>query len=177
MLGTVLLWIPYFMNLLIIYFVISWLPAVLRGASMPISAGVTAISLFSLGGIAGSLLQGVSMQKVGANRLLAAEFGLSVLLIGSLGVLPPSFGLIMAVAFLLGILVQGAQAGLNALVAEFYPTAIRSTGVGWALGVGRIGSIVGPVLGEVAPWGHLSSTTQKPRNKLARAYPDTAKAS
>ena len=148
-LGTVLLWVPYFMNLLIIYFVISWLPAVLRQASMPISAGVTAISLFSLGGIIGSLLQGISMRKVGSSRLLAAEFGLSVLLIGSLGVLPASFGLIMTVAFVLGILVQGAQAGLNALVSEFYPTAIRSTGVGWALGVGRIGSIIGPVLGGI----------------------------
>lgn len=146
-LGTVLLWVPYFMNLLIIYFVVSWLPAVLRQAGMPISAGVTAILLFSLGGIIGSLLQGISMRKLGSSRLLAAEFGLSLLLIGSLGVLPPSFGLIMGVAFVLGVLVQGAQAGLNALVSEFYPTAIRSTGVGWALGVGRIGSIVGPILG------------------------------
>ena len=148
-LGTVLLWVPYFMNLLIIYFVISWLPAVLRQASMPTSAGVTAISLFSLGGIVGSLIQGVAMEKLGGSRLLVTEFGLSVLLIGFLGVLPASFGPIMAVAFVLGILVQGAQAGLNALVADFYPTAIRSTGVGWALGVGRIGSIVGPVLGGV----------------------------
>ncbi len=148
-LGTLLLWVPYFMNLLIIYFVISWLPAVLRQSGMAISAGVTAISLFSLGGIIGSLLQGVSMRKLGASTLLAAEFGLSLLLIGSLGVLPPSLGMILGIAFVLGILIQGAQAGLNALVAEFYPTAIRSTGVGWALGVGRIGSIVGPILGGI----------------------------
>ena len=148
-LGTVLLWVPYFMNLLIIYFVISWLPAILRQASMPISAGVTAISLFSLGGIVGSLVQGISMQRLGSSRLLIAEFVAAVLLIGSLSVLPASFGLVAAVAFVLGIAVQGAQAGLNALVAEFYPTAIRSTGVGWALAVGRIGSIVGPILGGV----------------------------
>jgi len=148
-LGTVLLWIPYFMNLLIIYFVISWLPAVLRQTGMPIAAGVTAISLFSLGGIIGSLLQGVTMRKAGATPVLVSEFGLSILLIGSLGVLPPSLAMILTIAFVLGILVQGAQAGLNALVAGFYPTAIRSTGVGWALGVGRIGSVVGPILGGV----------------------------
>ena len=148
-LGTILLWVPYFMNLLIIYFIISWFPAVLHNANMPTSAGVTAITLFSLGGIAGSLLQGVTMQKAGASRTLGVEFFLSMLLIGSLAVLPASFGLIMSVAFILGVAVQGAQAGLNALVAEFYPTAIRSTGVGWALGVGRIGSIAGPVLGGV----------------------------
>jgi AAHS family 4-hydroxybenzoate transporter-like MFS transporter len=147
--GTLLLWVPYFMNLLIIYFVISWLPAILRQASMPISAGVMAISLFSLGGIAGSLLQGVTMRRFGNRPVLVVEFGVSVLLIGSLAVLPASYGLIMVVAVLLGIFVQGAQAGLNALVAAFYPTAIRSTGVGWALGVGRIGSVVGPILGGV----------------------------
>ena len=55
----------------------------------------------------------------------------------------------MSVTFILGFTVQGAQGGLNALVASFYPTAIRSTGIGWALGIGRIGSIVGPVLGGV----------------------------
>jgi len=49
----------------------------------------------------------------------------------------------------LGCSVQASQSGLSALAASFYPTAIRSTGVGWALGVGRIGSIVGPVLGGV----------------------------
>jgi AAHS family 4-hydroxybenzoate transporter-like MFS transporter len=147
--GTLLLWVPYFMNLLIIYFVISWLPAILRQAGMSITAGVMAISLFSLGGIAGSLLQGVTMRGFGNRLVLVVEFGVSVLLIGSLAVLPPSYGLIMVVAVLLGIFVQGAQAGLNALVAAFYPTAIRSTGVGWALGVGRIGSVVGPILGGV----------------------------
>lgn len=57
-----------------------------------------------------------------------------------------SFALMMVATCILGIAIQGAQAGLNALSASFYPTAIRSTGVGWALGVGRIGSIVGPVL-------------------------------
>ena len=55
----------------------------------------------------------------------------------------------MVVVFILGLSVTSAQAGLNALAANFYPTSIRSTGVGWALGVGRIGSVVGPVLGGI----------------------------
>ncbi|MCK8787394.1 MFS transporter [Roseomonas sp. NAR14] len=147
--GTLLLWTSYFMNLIIIYFIVSWLPAVIRQAGMPLSTGIMAISLFSAGGVIGSLLQGVTMQAVGARRCLAVQFTLSMLLIGSLGMLPPSAVLLQAVALLLGVVVQGAQAGLNALVAGFYPTAIRSTGVGWALAVGRIGSIVGPVLGGV----------------------------
>ncbi len=147
-LGTLLLWVPYFMNLLIIYFVVSWVPALLQQAALPVSAGINAILLFSLGGMAGSLLEGRLMNGLGAFILLAFEFGISTLLIGSLA-FAASLPLILTVTFILGFTVQGAQAGLNALVAGFYPTAIRSTGVGWALGVGRVGSIVGPVLGGV----------------------------
>ncbi len=145
-LGTVLLWVPYFMNLLIIYFIVSWLPGLLRQAAMPISAGVTAISMFSLGGVIGSLVEGRMMNAWGAYGVLLVEFVLSTLLVASLAFLGALFPLMMAVTLVLGIVVQGAQAGLNALAATFYPTAVRSTGVGWALGVGRVGSIVGPIL-------------------------------
>jgi AAHS family 4-hydroxybenzoate transporter-like MFS transporter len=146
--GTILLWVPYFMNLLILYFIVSWLPALLREAGMPVSAGIIAVSLFSLGGILASLAQGRLMNRWGAMTVLVAEFALCTLFIGSLAFLA-SFPLKMTVTFLLGYCVQGAQAGLNALAASFYPTPIRSTGVGWALGIGRLGSIVGPVLGGV----------------------------
>ena len=147
-LGTLLLWVPNFMNLLIIYFIVSWLPALLQQTQLPISAGISAILLFSLGGMAGALLEGRLMNGFGAMGLLVVEFVISTLLIGSLA-FSLSFPLIMTVTFILGFTVQGAQGGLNALAASFYPTAIRSTGVGWALGVGRIGSIVGPVLGGI----------------------------
>lgn len=148
-LGTILLWVPFFMNLLIIYFIVSWLPSFLRQAGQPVSMGVTAISLFSLGGIVGCLAEGRLMNAFGAYIILVVEFGLSVLLIAALAFTDTSFLLIMGVTFVLGCSVQGAQAALNAVAASFYPTPMRSTGVGWALGVGRVGSIVGPVLGGV----------------------------
>jgi AAHS family 4-hydroxybenzoate transporter-like MFS transporter len=147
--GTVLLWVPFFMNLLMIYFIVSWLPALLRQAHMPVSAGVKAISMFSLAGIIGSLAQGRLMNRYGAYMVMVTEFLVSTLLIGSLAFAAGSLLFIMAVTFVLGFTIQGAQGGLNALAASFYPTAMRSTGVGWALGIGRIGSIVGPVLGGV----------------------------
>jgi AAHS family 4-hydroxybenzoate transporter-like MFS transporter len=146
--GTVLLWVPFFMNLLVLYFIISWLPALLHQTHMPVSAGIVGVSVFSLGGIAGSLLQGRVMNAWGSFAVLLSEFALCLLLIGSLAFIA-SFPLMMVVTFLLGCFVQGAQAGLNALSATFYPTSIRSTGVGWALGVGRIGSIVGPIFGGI----------------------------
>jgi MFS transporter, AAHS family, 4-hydroxybenzoate transporter len=145
--GTILLWIPFFMNLLILYFIVNWLPGLLRQSGLAVSAGVIAVSLFSLGGIAGALTEGRVMNSYGAYATLLAQFGISALLIGSLAFLTRSFAIMMAVTFVLGLAVQGAQAGLNALAANFYPTTVRSTGVGWALGVGRVGSIVGPAIG------------------------------
>jgi len=144
--GTILLWVPFFMNLLTIYFVVSWLPALLRQAAAPITTGIVAISLFSLGGIAGSLVQGKLMTRWGDYRILQAEFIVTVGLMAGLAY-AATWGAIMAMGLLLGCFIQGAQAGLNALSVRYYPTAMRATGVGWALGVGRLGSIVGPVLG------------------------------
>jgi AAHS family 4-hydroxybenzoate transporter-like MFS transporter len=146
--GTLLLWVPFHMNLLILYFIISWLPSLLRQTHMSASAGIFGVSIFSLGGIVGSLLQGRAMNALGSFVVLLSEFTLCLLLIGSLAFIG-TFPLMMSVTFLLGCLVQGAQAGLNALSATFYPTSIRSTGVGWALGIGRVGSIVGPLLGGI----------------------------
>jgi len=145
--GTILLWIPYFMNLLLFYFILSWLPALLRQVGMPVSAGIAAVTIFSIGNIIGASLQGRVMTAWGPSRTLFVEFAVTVVLIGILGSILSSYGLMLITTLAIGICVPGAQAGLNALAAMFYPTAIRSTGVGWALGFGRIGSIFGPVLG------------------------------
>lgn len=145
--GTVLLWIPYFMNLLLFYFILSWLPVLLTQVGMPVSAGIAAVTIFSVGNIIGSSVQGRAMAVFGAAPTLLVEFLVAVLAIGLLGTVLRSYGLMLLVTLIIGICVPGAQAGLNALAAMFYPTAIRSTGVGWALGFGRVGSIVGPVIG------------------------------
>lgn len=147
--GTLLLWVPFFMNLLILYFILSWLPALLRQSGMPVSAGVQAVAMFSIGGIIGCLTEGPVMKAVGARTLLIVEFIACAVLIAALAKLAASLAPMLIATLLLGIGVQGAQAGLNALAAGFYPTSVRATGIGWALGVGRVGSIVGPSLGGV----------------------------
>jgi AAHS family 4-hydroxybenzoate transporter-like MFS transporter len=147
--GTVLLWIPYFMNLLIIYFILSWLPGLLRVAGMPISAGVAAVSFFGAGSIIGSLAQGRLMAGGRAGWVLSIEFATSAFLVALLAFAGDSFALTMTLTLILGICVTGAQAGLNGLAVGFYPTSIRATGLGWASGIGRIGSIIGPTLGGI----------------------------
>jgi AAHS family 4-hydroxybenzoate transporter-like MFS transporter len=86
------------------------------------------------------------MNRWGAFAVLLTEFLCTTLLIASLAY-SNSFPLMMTITFVLGFVVQGAQGGLSAVAATFYPISIRSTGIGWCLGVGRIGSIVGPILG------------------------------
>jgi AAHS family 4-hydroxybenzoate transporter-like MFS transporter len=145
--GTVMLWIPFFMNLLIIYFILSWLPSLLRDAGMPVGAGITAIAAFSVGGIVGTLLQGPLMKAFGVYAPMLAEFVASLALVWLSAMIFANFQLMIVVTFMLGVAVQAAQAGLNVLAAMYYPTVMRSTGVGWALGVGRVGAIVGPLIG------------------------------
>jgi AAHS family 4-hydroxybenzoate transporter-like MFS transporter len=114
---------------------------------MPVSAGIAAVAAFSIGGIVGTLLQGPLMKAFGIYSPMACEFVASLALVGLAALLFANFELMIVVTFVLGVSVQGAQAGLNVLAAMYYPTAMRSTGVGWSLGVGRIGAIVGPLIG------------------------------
>ena len=144
--GTILLWIPNFMNLLLMYVILNWLPELLRAAGMSGTGGVTATAFFSLGGILGTLAEGFLIKIGGAFKILFAEFGFCIVLVALMSRETDSWGMTVLLAFLLGFLVIGAQAGLNVLAAKFYPTFVRSTGVGWALGIGRIGSIIGPLL-------------------------------
>lgn len=146
-LGTILLWFPYFINLMLIYFISSWLPALLNEAGMTASAAVIATVFFDLGGLIACAGQGFLMNRIGAARMLIFDYALAAVFVGALGVLPRRVVIVGFLAFASGFVVIGAQAGLNALAARFYPTSARSTGVGWALGVGRLGSIVGPLVG------------------------------
>lgn len=145
--GTILLWIPFFLNLLVLYFVVSWLPTLLRQAGTSVSVGVAAVSMFSIGGIIGSVSHGRLIKRFGGQRTILLDFCASVVLIAIEASMFGSIPVLLVLTFLLGACVQGAQAGLNVLAAVYYPTAIRSTGVGWALSIGRIGSIIGPTLG------------------------------
>jgi len=89
------------------------------------------------------------MKAFGIFPTMVAEFLVSLGLVVLASMIFSNFPLMMVTTFTLGVSVQGAQAGLNVLSAMYYPTVIRSTGVGWALGIGRIGSIVGPILGGI----------------------------
>ena len=144
---TALLWVPYFMNLVVLYFIVSWMPAVLVGAHQTVGTGIEAVALFSLGGVAGCLVQGPLMNRFGMRRTMLCQLIGYMLLAIALARTADDPTLVIGISLLMGVVVQGVQAGLNALATEIYPTHMRATGVGCAVGIGRIGSISGPLLG------------------------------
>ena len=145
--GTFLLWIVFFMSLLDIFFISSWLPTVLNDANVSVETAVVATAILQAGGVIGSLVIGPIVDRYGFKPVLPPLYLIAAVAIMILGQTGGSVGMIMVAAFMAGVGVIGGQTAANVLTAMFYPTALRATGVGWALGIGRIGSIVGPVIG------------------------------
>jgi len=146
-LTTILLWIMFFMNLLNLYFLANWLPTVIHNAGISIEKSAAITSLLQIGGIIGSFSFGWLFDRLSPFRVLAAAYFVAGIFVAGIGLAGASVGLIILTVFAAGFCIVGAQMGANAMAASYYPTAIRSTGVGWALGIGRIGSIIGPWLG------------------------------
>jgi MFS transporter, AAHS family, 4-hydroxybenzoate transporter len=143
---TVLIWIVFFMSLLDLYFLTNWLPTIISDAGIAVSRAALITAMYQVGGTIGTLLLGRIFDRVSPFMALAFTYlaaSVFVLLIGTTGT---SIGALVLTVFGAGFCVVGGQIGANALTANSYPTAIRSTGVGWALGIGRIGSIIGPAI-------------------------------
>ena len=143
---TVLLWVVFFMSLLDLYFLSNWLPTVLNelGASVSLSAIIGA--LLQVGGVVGVLTLGRVIDRF-SFRALALTYAAAAVAVALVGRFGHSVPLSALTTFAAGFCIVGGQTAANALAATYYPTSIRSTGVGWALGVGRAGSIVGPLVG------------------------------
>ncbi|PZU60439.1 MAG: MFS transporter [Brevundimonas sp.] len=149
-LTTLTLWGIFFCNLLVMYLLINWLPVVLSQAGLPIERAILGTVLLNLGGAVGGFVIARTMDRWGGTRVFLAAYVGAAVFVVAVGYAVFDVRLLMALIFLTGACLIGAQFGMNALAAAYYPTEIRSTGVGWALGIGRVGSIVGPVVGGAA---------------------------
>jgi AAHS family 4-hydroxybenzoate transporter-like MFS transporter len=147
-LPTLLLWVVFFMSLLDIYFLANWLPTVLNDLGASISAAAVIGSMLQVGGIVGTFALGSIIDRF-SFRALALVYFVAVFAVGAIGQVGHSAGMVTVAIFVAGFCVVGGQIAANALTAAFYPTAVRATGVGWALGIGRVGSIIGPLVGGI----------------------------
>ncbi|MHA3053645.1 MFS transporter [Acinetobacter sp. ANC 4640] len=148
-LGTVLIWFTFFMSLLIIYMISSWMPTLLTNAGFNLSNASWLTSIFQVGGTIGAIVLGLLMDKQDATKILSMAYILGGLCLVGLG-----FGIEQANTLLLmlamlgvGAGISGSQVGANAFASGFYPTHCRATGVSWSNAVGRSGSVIGSVVG------------------------------
>jgi AAHS family 4-hydroxybenzoate transporter-like MFS transporter len=144
-LGSVMLWLCYFMGLVIFYGLVNWMPVLLKDAGLSPQRAALVSVLFPLGGV-GTVLCGMLMDRFNPNRVVAAAYAFGAISVYAIGQAVGDIGLLMCAVFIAGVLVNTAQASMPALAAAFYPTAGRGTGVAWMLGVGRFGGIAGSFL-------------------------------
>ncbi len=146
---TLLLWLMFFMSMLDLYLVVNWLPTVLHAQGAAMGQAAIAGSIFQLGGLVGTIVLGLLSDRFGRGRMLMVAYGFAAVCLAAVAYAQGgSLNLTIAIAGA-GFGVVGGQIAANALSAAFYPTSLRSTGVGWCLGVGRIGSVIGPVVGGI----------------------------
>ncbi len=146
---TALIWVAYFMNIMALYFILNWLPSVLKGGGLSIQSSSLITSLYSAGGIAGVLLLSYLSDKTKPQWMLGIGYVGSAICLISLGSAGTNTMLLTASAIGAGFCTIGGQNSMNAFTSAYYPATARSTGLGWALGIGRCGSIMGPYLGGV----------------------------
>jgi len=152
---TVLLWSIFFVTLVALYFYTTWLPTLLNGQGIS-PAGIVAITGASqFGGLAGSLIVAWLMISLPAFTIIAGGYAIAAVAMLGLALIGDGYAVLLAANFVVGIFLIGTQNGLNANSAMLYPPAMRSTGVGWGIGIGRIGGVLGPSIAGLLLALHL----------------------
>jgi MFS transporter, AAHS family, 4-hydroxybenzoate transporter len=146
-LNTPLLWLLFALNLMGYFFLISWTPTLMTAVELPPATAALAGAMLQVGGTVGALVLCWWLQR---HRFLAIAimFAIAVPVVGSIGFAGlTSKAALLTATFFAGFFVLGIQSGINVVGALIYPTSLRANGSGWELGIGRIGSIVGPIVG------------------------------
>ncbi|MEH6503254.1 MAG: MFS transporter [Cycloclasticus sp.] len=143
---TALIWMVFFFNLMVVYFLYSWIPTLLVQAGYDLAEASRTVVVLNVGGALAPFLFSKLIRSFGSKIVLSSCFLLGSISMIAVGQLGSSLNLVMILSFFAGFFIVGGQISLNALSSYMYPTHIRSTGVGWANGIGRSGSIFGPLL-------------------------------
>lgn len=145
---TIILWLTFFFCFITLYFLLSWIPKLVVNAGLSVSDGVYASVGFNAGAVIGIVSLGWMSARFGLSRIIAV-FLFSSGVMMSIFALTNGLSFLIPYLFVIGFLLQGGFTGLYAAAAKMYPTEIRTTGVGWGIGLGRFGAVAGPYLGGV----------------------------
>ncbi|PKH27036.1 aromatic acid/H+ symport family MFS transporter [Enterobacterales bacterium CwR94] len=152
--GSCMLWGSYFMGLFLVYLIGSWLPTLVKDAGLTVAQAAIITAMYQAGGTVGSLFAGWLMDRINANLALAVIYFSGAVFTTAIGLSPAHAALLSAIAFCAGFCLNGANTGMNALSANYYPTHARATGSSWMHGIGRIGAILSAFVGaEMLTWG------------------------
>ena len=157
-LQTVLLWIIFFCSLMNLFLFAYWLPQVLHLTGMTPAEAARASSFRDLGAIFAVLYLGYLIDRSGPEKALALHYAAGIVFIGGIALFAMPYALLAAAIFFSGTAIIGSQTGANAACGTLYPARMRTSGIGWALGIGRLGGIAAPALG-----GYLLSIGLPPR--------------
>lgn len=146
LLGTLSIWVAFFCCLLMVYALGSWLPKLMANAGYSLGSSLSFLVALNLGGMFGAILGGWLGDRFNLAKVVVVFFAVSVVSISLLGFKTPT-PVLYSLITIAGATVIGTQILLYACAAQFYGLSIRSTGLGWASGIGRNGAIVGPLLG------------------------------
>lgn len=152
---TLQLWVALFMAFAALYFLTSWIPKLATDAGLSLELAIYAGTVFNVGAFFGIITQGYFSSRFGLKKTLGVILVLTGVLMASFGLFVGS-DVILLVLAMLGFGIQGGFVGLYALSARLYPAAFRTTGVGWAMGAGRFGAIIGPLAGGLLIGAGLS---------------------
>jgi benzoate transport len=141
---TLTLWTTFFLCFSTLYFLMSWIPRLMEQSGYSAEVGRLAFFLFNFGGVLGIFILGALSTRWKLTNLVSLFLFTSGILMVIFAISPNQQTLLMTIIFFMGVLQQGGFTGLYAAAAKLYPTEIRSTGIGWAVGLGRSGAVIGP---------------------------------
>jgi AAHS family 4-hydroxybenzoate transporter-like MFS transporter len=144
---TLLLWVAFFIDYFFLLGTLIWSPTLLKATGMSVGQASAGLAFNNVGGVVGCLVAGYLIDRFGPHRILIVTFLAAFVSLALTGYAAPSFVPVAVLETLDGLFSGGAGAGLIAFAAILYPSEMRSTGVGWGLGVGRLGGASGPLLG------------------------------
>jgi MFS transporter, AAHS family, 4-hydroxybenzoate transporter len=144
---TMLVWMLYFANLISMYLIGYWMPTVLHMSGLSPADSVFAASLRDAGPLVSIFVLAPLSQRFTPQSVLAVSLAAGIVAIGAVGLLDLPYLALLATIFLIGCCTTGSMTVINGMTAALYPARVRNTGMGWALGIGRLGGIGGPWLG------------------------------
>jgi len=144
---TIYLFAAVFFGLMVLYFIVSWIPRLSIEAGLSETNGIYAGTVYNLGAFVGTVGMSVIAVRVSLGKLVPVMLCGAALAMLVFGAISMSIGMTLFVAFLIGVLLQGGYNGVWPLAASLYPPEVRATGIGWAIGVGRSGAVIGPIMG------------------------------